>query len=547
VIFPGRGFFAVKTAGDWLNLRSPRSKLCLSPFRKDVLVTTHFVFSRSILFRLASLSIGGLRVAPRRTTVSSAGGVPRVFTDAGPQQISAEVRAKLDPTDVVQQTLLAACRAEHQFRGKTGADQAAWLRKILATTLAQELRRFRRNKRDVTYERSLSTALRHSLRLVAALCVFVQVSGSLSPRANGSILFWSTNSNTINRANSDTSLIQQIVASVSPISDVIYEPVSGKIYWTEVSGSSQTTIKRSELDGSGVTDVVTLSRSVSQFAIDPGAGKFYWAESNSHQLYRGDYDGANIEAIQSFSALPEPRDIALDLAEGKVYWIENFFGRLGRSNLEGTFPQDVIAGLSNSFSIALDYALDKVYVNEVGAGRISRADLDGSNWEPVVTEVAPHAIALDVPNTKLYWINHGVSIQRANLDGTDLEDVIASDSGIKSNLVVAPRHFVIVPGDYNGNGVAAAADYTVWRDSAGQSGTGLAADGTGPSGVPDGVVDQLDYDFWVANFGNTLGGASSIDSATSTSVPEPAAASLLLVAAVMSILIRVPERRRIEV
>jgi RNA polymerase sigma-70 factor, ECF subfamily len=74
-------------------------------------------------------------------------------------QISADMRVKLDPDDVVQQTLLAACRAERQFRGKSGADQAAWLRKILATTLAQELRKFHRSKRDVTYERSLNDSL----------------------------------------------------------------------------------------------------------------------------------------------------------------------------------------------------------------------------------------------------------------------------------------------------------------------------------------------------------------------------------------------------
>lgn len=74
-------------------------------------------------------------------------------------QIGADLRAKLDPADVVQQALLSACRAERQFRGKTGADQAAWLRKILATTLVQELRKFRSGKRDVTFERSLSDSL----------------------------------------------------------------------------------------------------------------------------------------------------------------------------------------------------------------------------------------------------------------------------------------------------------------------------------------------------------------------------------------------------
>ena len=93
-------------------------------------------------------------------------------------------------------------------------------------------------------------------------------------------------------------------------------------------------------------------------------------------------------------------------------------------------------------------------------------------------------------------------------------------SGIYSAAVALPR----VPGDYNGNGVVDTADYTVWRDSLGRTGTGLAADGTSAGGVPDGVVDQLDYDFWKANFGNRFGSGASSNAA----VPEPATLWLLL-------------------
>src|SRR5262249_28080483 len=49
-----------------------------------------------------------------------------------------------------------------------------------------------------------------------------------------------------------------------------------------------------------------------------------------------------------------------------------------------------------------------------------------------------------------------------------------------------------VPGDYNGNGIVDVADYTLWRDTVGQTGAGLATDGNG-----DGVVNQQDYQFWV--------------------------------------------------
>ncbi|TWT87305.1 hypothetical protein Mal64_28430 [Pseudobythopirellula maris] len=74
-----------------------------------------------------------------------------------------------------------------------------------------------------------------------------------------------------------------------------------------------------------------------------------------------------------------------------------------------------------------------------------------------------------------------------------------------------------VEGDYNGNGVVDAADFTVWRDSLNQTGEGLAADGDG-----DGAVDQNDYAVWVANFGQS---ASAL--AEAASVPEPAALVLL--------------------
>jgi hypothetical protein len=76
--------------------------------------------------------------------------------------------------------------------------------------------------------------------------------------------------------------------------------------------------------------------------------------------------------------------------------------------------------------------------------------------------------------------------------------------------------------DYNGNGMVDAADYTVWRNSLGQTGNGLAADGNG-----DKVVDAGDYDVWRSLFGRTTVGSGSSISAT---VPEPGSIFLLLVA-----------------
>src|SRR5436309_35443 len=66
---------------------------------------------------------------------------------------------KADLSGVVQQTLLEAYQALGQFRGQTEAQVAAWLRRILANNLTDEVRRLSARVRDVVRERSLEAAL----------------------------------------------------------------------------------------------------------------------------------------------------------------------------------------------------------------------------------------------------------------------------------------------------------------------------------------------------------------------------------------------------
>src|SRR3954454_7618361 len=69
------------------------------------------------------------------------------------------LRGKLDPADVVQQTLLRACAALPDLRSRSAGALSAWLRKILAHTLADTVKHYHRDRRDVNLERSLALDL----------------------------------------------------------------------------------------------------------------------------------------------------------------------------------------------------------------------------------------------------------------------------------------------------------------------------------------------------------------------------------------------------
>lgn len=77
-------------------------------------------------------------------------------------QLDPRLRGKLDPSDIVQQTLLQAHQMRDQFRGTTEAEQAAWLRQILVRTMTNAARDLGRLKRDVGRERSLEAAIEDS-------------------------------------------------------------------------------------------------------------------------------------------------------------------------------------------------------------------------------------------------------------------------------------------------------------------------------------------------------------------------------------------------
>ena len=68
-------------------------------------------------------------------------------------------QAKLDASDIVQQTLLDGHRKLDQFAGTTKAEMAAWLRRMLWCNIADAFRALGAKKRDIALERALVVPL----------------------------------------------------------------------------------------------------------------------------------------------------------------------------------------------------------------------------------------------------------------------------------------------------------------------------------------------------------------------------------------------------
>jgi RNA polymerase sigma-70 factor (ECF subfamily) len=93
-------------------------------------------------------------------------------------QLDPRLRARVDPSDIVQETMLLAFQARRQFRGLVEEQRAAWLRQILARNLAMAVRDHGREKRDIARERSIQQALDHSSARIEAWLAAVQSSPS---------------------------------------------------------------------------------------------------------------------------------------------------------------------------------------------------------------------------------------------------------------------------------------------------------------------------------------------------------------------------------
>ena len=258
------------------------------------------------------------------------------------------------------------------------------------------------------------------------------------------LIYWTNRSGRIRHLRSDNSDIENLFTDVCSPIGIALDISGGQMYWT--SGCK---IQRANLDGSNVEELVPSSKGIKEgIALDVDGNKMYWTVWNAptNKIQRANLDGSDVEEI--VTGLQSPRGIALDVSNGKMYWADLGASKIQRANLDGSDVEDIITGLLGPNGIALDLDGSKIYWADEFSGKIQCANLDGSNLKTLFVRYgkligtainiplsilgvkiyyanSPIGIALDISGGKIYWtIPHKYKVQRANLDGSNVEDVV---------------------------------------------------------------------------------------------------------------------------
>ena len=219
--------------------------------------------------------------------------------------------------------------------------------------------------------------------------------------------------------------VENLLPNVQNATSLAVDMAGGKFYWTEKTSERTGKIKQANLDGSNVKLVKDLKSVPLDIALDTVGGKLYLTNSWG-KIQRLNLDGSNFQS-NLITDLQDPNHLVLDTARGKVYWTEQTgkaTGTLRRANLDGTDIQLVKELTSAPHGIAVDAVNQKLYLTN-SWGKVQRLNVDGSNFQSnLITGLdAPKEMSVDVAGRKIYWAEQG-SIRRADLNGENIEDVV---------------------------------------------------------------------------------------------------------------------------
>ena len=305
---------------------------------------------------------------------------------------------------------------------------------------------------------------------------------------------------------------QRFAPSVDNAMNIAVDASNGKVYWTEKTGGSSGTINSANLDGTGVTELTSILSVPMGITVDVTGSKLYWTNARG-RIQSAKLDGSGIQnVVQDLSG---PTDIVV--SNGFIYWTEGD-NSVRRVNMSGQkIVQDIAANLGSVGGLAVGGG--KVYWTEMtaaGGGTINSANADGTAATELISILAtPMGIAVDTARSKLYWTNARGRVQRANLNGSGITNVVdglgSPGDIVLSNDIAAPM--MTTPTTPM---TVSHAQYDVNKDGrVDNTDAGLVIDALGTSNAAydvngDGAVNFLDVVLVFDNRDDNVAGAPTI-------------------------------------
>ncbi len=125
---------------------------------------------------------------------------------------------------------------------------------------------------------------------------------------------------------------------------------------------------------------------------------------------------------------------------GRIFFLDLGVGRILSANTDGSDLKTILnEGRKWPDGLALDVAAGHIYWTNMGDpekndGSIMRSDLDDANVITIVPPggtFTPKQLQLEKRSGKLYWSDReGIRVMRANLDGSEIETLVNTSSGI---------------------------------------------------------------------------------------------------------------------
>jgi hypothetical protein len=297
--------------------------------------------------------------------------------------------------------------------------------------------------------------------LLLALAVASLV-GARSAHAQERYIYWigatdaeENRGNTIFRYSLDRAVLDTLVQAHILTSDpftphyfyyVTVDSLGEKIYWTDSGGIAPDgsiyigAIRRASLDGDSVEvylgGIVCGLGSPKDIELDTVGEMLYWGVATdcvNEGLYRADLGSSRpsqwLRLTVNRAYVVDA--IELDLRHQMIYWVSiDYFVEpppgILRAPLNDTVSDEYIVP-GSICDIALAHTLSKIYWAPCNNSTIRRANLDGTEVEDmIVSQGEIGKLAIDHKGGKIYWTETSEgTIMRANLDGSEGEEILS--------------------------------------------------------------------------------------------------------------------------